>query len=328
MKPHSTPSEADDLFRARLDQILDRSHALVKLADAIDWEQVDHRVAPCYADDGRPGLSPRLMVGLHYLKHAFDESDESVCERWVENPYWQYFCGAIYLQHVLPIDPSSMTRWRDRVGPGLFNDLLHLTLRLAVGLKQATPREFREVVVDTTVQEKAIAHPTDARLYDTARSKLVDLAKGKGIALRQSYARKGPEALRMHGRYAALDHLRVERLTAVTMVGGDEVDAQAHRPPEDDLMVEFGVRPGVEAGEAVDEHGTPRKAVPISRPRLVARGEVRCMGDGWAFHPLRHLRGRRWRLGHHNAFTATSGGGPFAEGAAAVDEGDGLTFAP
>lgn len=208
MKPTSTPSDADDLFRARLDQILDRSHALVKLADAIDWEQVDRRVAPCYADEGRPGLSPRLMVGLHYLKHAFDESDESVCERWVENPYWQYFCGEMYLQHELPIDPSSMTRWRDRVGPELFNDLLHLTLRLAVGLGQADAREFREVVVDTTVQEKAIAHPTDARLYHTARCKLVDLAKAKGIALRQSYARKGLEALRMHGRYCHAKQFR------------------------------------------------------------------------------------------------------------------------
>ena len=86
MKPDSTPCDADDLFRAQLDQILDPQHPLILLADKIDWEQVDQRVAPLYADEGRPGLSPRLMVGLHYLKHAFDESDESVCDRWVENP--------------------------------------------------------------------------------------------------------------------------------------------------------------------------------------------------------------------------------------------------
>jgi len=208
MKPNSMPCDADDLFRAQLDQILDPQHPLILLADKIDWDQVDQRVAPLYADEGRPGLSPRLMVGLHYLKHAFDESDESVCDRWVENPYWQYFCGEMYLQHDLPIDPSSMTKWRDRVGPNLFEDLLHLTLRLAVGLKQATPREFREVVVDTTVQEKAIAHPTDAKLYNTARRKLVELARENGIKIRQSYARKSPEAMRKHGRYCHAKQFR------------------------------------------------------------------------------------------------------------------------
>jgi len=201
MKPRRTPSDHDDLFRSRLGQILDPQHPLIRLADKIDWDQIDERVGLCYAEEGRPGLSPRLMVGLHYLKHAFDESDESVCDRWVENPYWQYFCGEEYLQHELPIDPSSMTRWRDRVGPKLFDDLLGLTIQLALGLKLVKPKQLTEVAVDTTVQPKAIAHPTDARLYDKARRKLVEAAKVEGLPLRQSYARKGPEALRRHGRY-------------------------------------------------------------------------------------------------------------------------------
>jgi len=201
MKPRSTPSDHDDLFRARLDQILDTDHPLIRLADKIDWDQIDARVAQCYADEGRPGLSPRLMVGLHYLKHAFDESDESVCDRWVENPYWQYFCGEEHLQHELPIDPSSMTKWRNRVGEKLFSDLLGLTIHLGLGLKFIKPRQLTEVAVDTTVQPKAIAHPTDARLYDKARRKLIHAAKVEGMPLRQSYARKGPEALRRHGRY-------------------------------------------------------------------------------------------------------------------------------
>lgn len=201
MKPRSTPSDHDDLFRSRLDQILDTDHPLIRLADKIDWDQIDGRVGLCYADEGRPGLSPRLMVGLHYLKHAFDESDESVCARWVENPYWQYFCGEEYLQHELPIDPSSMTKWRHRVGDKLFSDLLGLTIQLALGLKLMRPKQLTEVAVDTTVQPKAIAHPTDARLYDKARRKLVEAAKDEGVPLRQSYARKGPEALRRHGRY-------------------------------------------------------------------------------------------------------------------------------
>lgn len=202
MKPRSTPSGDDDLFRARLDQILDLKHELIVLGDKIDWDQIDERVGRCYADQGRPGLSPRLMVGLHYLKHAFDQSDESVCDRWVENPYWQYFCGEDYLQHELPIDPSSMTKWRQRVGDKLFGDLLGLTIRLGLGLKVIKPKQLAEVAVDTTVQPKAIAHPTDARLYNTAREKLVEAAKQEGVKLRQSYARTGPTLLRKHGRYA------------------------------------------------------------------------------------------------------------------------------
>jgi len=213
MKPRSTPCDHGDLFRSRLDQILDLDldHPLIRLADKIDWDQIDERVGLCYADEGRPGLPPRLMVGLHYLKHAFDESDESVCDRWVENPYWQYFCGEQYLQHDLPIDPSSMTKWRQRVGDKLFSDLLGLTIHLALGLKLVRPKQLTEVAVDTTVQPKAIAYPTDARLYNTAREKLVQVTKDEGVVLRQSYARKGPEALRKSGRYAHAKQFRRAR---------------------------------------------------------------------------------------------------------------------
>ncbi|NJL72164.1 MAG: IS5 family transposase [Candidatus Competibacteraceae bacterium] len=203
MKPRVTPTDDPaDLFRARLSQIMDLSHPLVRLADRIDWQQVHERVGVFYADEGRPGVSARLMVGLHYLKHAFDVSDESVCERWVENPYWQYFCGETYLQHDLPADGSTLTRWRQRVGEDIFSDLLKLTLNLAVGLNQVKPSAFEEVVVDTTVQPKAIAHPTDARLYDKARRVLVQVAQREGIALRQTYARVGRRALLKCGRYA------------------------------------------------------------------------------------------------------------------------------
>ena len=95
-----------------------------------------------------------------------------------------------------------MTKWRHRVGEKLFGDLLGLTIHLAVKLKLIKPKQLTEVAVDTTVQHKAIAHPTDARLYDKARRKLVQAAKDQGVPLRQSYARKGPETLRRHGRYA------------------------------------------------------------------------------------------------------------------------------
>ena len=112
-----TPTPQRDLFGFQLREMLNPDHPLFVLAERIDWSQFDVAIAGCYASDlGRPGVNTRLMVGLMYLKHAFDESDESVVARWVENPYWQFFCGCQIMQHELPIDPSMMSKWRTRVG--------------------------------------------------------------------------------------------------------------------------------------------------------------------------------------------------------------------
>ena len=166
MKPKTISTNQFDLFRANFKQILNPDHQLCTLADAIDWSGFDGQFADCYSDDmGRPGNAIRLMVGLHYLKHAFDESDESVIDRWIENPYWQYFCGFDHMQHQCPIHPTSMVKWRQRVGAEKLESLLAETIRIALKDKQVTSQQLRKVTVDTTVQEKAIAFPTDARLY-------------------------------------------------------------------------------------------------------------------------------------------------------------------
>jgi IS5 family transposase len=201
-----TPSKPDPepgLFQSRLTQIINPSHPLVILADRLDWDSLVAEVASLYcADNGRPCIAPRLMIGLHYLKFTFNESDETVVAKWIENPYWQYFCGMEFMQHELPIDPSSMTRWRQRVGDSLFAKMQTQVLMVAVNIGQVKPSAFETVAVDTTVQEKAIAYPTDARLFNKARKILVKQAYRDGIPLRQSYARVGEDALRRHGRYA------------------------------------------------------------------------------------------------------------------------------
>jgi hypothetical protein len=117
------------------------------------------------------------MVGLHYLKHAFDESDESVVVRLLENPYWQYYCGFKFFLHWLPLDPSSLVRWRKRIGPKQMEQLLTETLETAKREEHLSEQHMERVNVDTTVQEKAIAYPTDARLYHKARVLLVKAAK-------------------------------------------------------------------------------------------------------------------------------------------------------
>jgi IS5 family transposase len=143
------------------------------------------------------------MAGLHYLKHAFGLSDEAVVKGWVENPYWQYFCGEEYFQRRLPIDPSQMTRFRTRLGPSGCEKLLELTITAGLATQTVKPASFRQVTLDTTVQEKAIAFPTDGRLYHKGRVWRVRLARHSGIELRQSYVRKGKQALFMQQRYAA-----------------------------------------------------------------------------------------------------------------------------
>ena len=203
MKPKATARGQFELFQANFQQILNLDHELCQMAHALDWGRFDAELADCYSEEmGRPGIATRLMVGLHYLKHAFNESDESVVARWVENPYWQYFCGFDYLQHDCPIHPTSMIKWRHRVGAERLEVLLAETIRLALVNKQVTSQQLRKVTVDTTVQEKAIAFPTDARLYTKMLLRLVNLSKRRGLDLRQTYIRKAPQALRKQGRYA------------------------------------------------------------------------------------------------------------------------------
>lgn len=202
MKPKKQErAVTDDLFRMRLEQMLDQRHALYRLAGAIDWAAAEERFGGLYAEEGRPGIPIRLMVGLHYLKHAFNESDETVVDRWVENPYWQYFCGEEYFRHAMPIDPSQMTRFRDRIGEEGCEFMFSLTVQAGIDTRTVSRASLSVVNVDTTVQDKAIAFPTDARLYHKARGALVRLAKKMGIDLRQSYERVSKLALAKNGRY-------------------------------------------------------------------------------------------------------------------------------
>ena len=185
-----------------LSKLISREHSLVLLAERIDWTGLEGRFGKSYVPGrGRPGIPTRLMVGLHYLKEAYNESDASVVERFVENPYWQYFCGLKYFTHRMPIDPSSMTRWRRRQGSKGVSELLLETVRLGKELGVVGDKDCKRVVVDTTVQEKAIAFPTDARLLYKARETLVKQAKKRGIKLRQSYKRVGKKLLCTQGRY-------------------------------------------------------------------------------------------------------------------------------
>jgi transposase, IS5 family len=204
MRPRERAESGEqDLFRSRLDQIIDMDHALAKLARTIDWRFLEEKFGAVYRDGaGRPPLPTRLMAGLAILKHTYDLSDESVCERWIENPYYQYFCGEEFFQHRLPLDRSSMTNWRNRMGEERLQALLQESLAVAARTGALKPRDLARVIVDTTVQPKNVTFPTDAKLLNRAREKLVKLADKLNVKLRQSYARVGKFELIKHQRYA------------------------------------------------------------------------------------------------------------------------------
>jgi transposase, IS5 family len=178
-------------------------HALVKLSRTIDWRFLEEKFGAVYKDGaGQPPLPTRLMAGLAILKHSYNLSDEVVCELWIENPYYQYFCGEEFFQHRLPLDRSSMTHWRNRMGEERLQALLQESLAVATRTGAMKPSELSRVIIDTTVQPKNITFPTDAKLLNRAREKLVKLTKKLGVELRQSYTRLGKFALIQHQRYA------------------------------------------------------------------------------------------------------------------------------
>jgi len=139
MRPNKPKTTGEgDLFRARLDQIINMKHELVQLAARIDWDWIDREVAPLYSENGRPGIATRFVIGLLLLKHIYGLSDEGVCERWVYDPYFQHFTGEEFFQHQFPHERSDLSHWRKRLGSKL--ELLPAeSLRLAHATASGAP---------------------------------------------------------------------------------------------------------------------------------------------------------------------------------------------
>ena len=264
-------------------------HALVKLARTIDWSFLEQRFGAVYEDKpGRPPLPTRLMAGLAILKHTYDLSDEVLCERWVENPYYQFFCGEEFFQHRLVFDRSSLTRWRQRMGEEKLQALLQESLSVATKTEAIKPSDLNRVIVDTTVQPKNVMFPTDARLLNRAREILVRLAQRHGVKLRQSYARVGKFALIQHQRYAhAKQFKRANRALKKLRTYLGRVIRDIARKIEGDAFVRSPAR-----GDC------PRRMLSLARrvrdqnqrqrgPKVYSlhAPEVECIGKGKAHRP-------------------------------------------
>lgn len=282
-----------DLLRARLDQIVDLNHALAKLGRTIDWHFLEERLGAAYSDTpGHPPLPTRLMAGLAILKAMYALSDEALCDRWLENPYYQLFCGEEFFRHKLPFDRSSMTRWRQRMGEDKLNALLQESLATAMRTGAAKPADFTKAVVDTTVQPKAVTYPTDAKLMQRSRERLVRLARRLGIELRQSYERVGKYALIKHQRYAhAKQFKRANKAlkTLRTYLGRviRDITRKSNGDPEleaavaNELMLARRIHAGNHNLNRIK--GQPREA--DLRVFSLHAPEVECIGKGKAHRP-------------------------------------------
>lgn len=230
----------DDFFRSRLDQMIDPKHPLSILASKMPWEHLEKTLSPLFehknrpgklivgtglfgpttrlvghgvSNAGRPRLPFRLMAGLLYLKHAYNLSDEQLVERWADSVHWQYFCGQDYYEPRFPCDPTQIGRFRKIIGQAGCQELLKATIDTAVQLKAIKPNEFEQIIVDTTVVEKAIAYPTDSRLLEIARYQLVKTAKAVGYKFKQTYAREGKQLRFQASRYAHAKQFKRMRRT-------------------------------------------------------------------------------------------------------------------
>jgi len=225
----------NELFKVRLTDLLDMSHPLCRLSTLIDWQQLDEEIAPNFSDEGAPALPSRLVAGLIYLQHAEKLSDEAVVERWIQNPYWQHFTGEHFFQHPFPCDPSSLTRWRKRLGEAGCEWLLAATINAGLSGGAITKTSLKRVVVDTTVhdcmdaggratqeakaEEKNITFPTDSQLYYKSRKQLVNVARELNITLRQTYQKEDRMLAIKVGRYAHAKQFRRMRRAVKKLKG-------------------------------------------------------------------------------------------------------------
>ena len=224
----------EDFFRARLDHMIDLRHPLCVLSSRMPWQQIEASISHLFmrkarssvampdldlfgeapvatgrvSNAGRPRVPLRVMIALLYLKHAFNESDEGVVQRWADTPRWQFFGGWAYYEDRQPCDATTLVKFRQLLGDEGVEELLAQTINAAVEMKLIAKTDLCRVIVDSTVQQKAIAHPTDSRLLEIARDKLVQAAKDAGIALKQTFIKEGKQLARKAGRYAHAKQFR------------------------------------------------------------------------------------------------------------------------
>lgn len=283
MTPYKTDNSQNDFFMNRLSNQLNPRESLFILANQISWESLEEEFkGHFHFGRGQPPKPIRLMVGLMMLQHMKGLSDEEVVNQWVQNPYFQYFCGYDYFQWKLPINPSSLTRWRQKLGREGMEKILRETIEVAIETETIQEKDLERVIVDTTVMEKNIAFPRDSSLLNEAREKLVDLAKKEGISLRQTYVRKGKSAMVRASRYAHVKQFkRMKKEVKKLKVYLGRVRRDIERQVKDSVLHQKVFAPLIEMAQRllVQEKASSNKLYSLHAP------ETYCVGKGKAGKP-------------------------------------------
>lgn len=212
MKGNPKKSSQQSFLYEGLSQTLNPRNPLYQLAGKIPWDFFEVEFTGAYINFGRPGKPIRLMIGILILKQMFDMSDEQIVRRWVENPYWQYFCGENEFQWEFPCDPSELTYFRKRIGENGVKKIFEVSIQI-----HGNRAMEGELIADTTAQEKNITYPTDIKLHLKVYKFCLMVAKKEGLKLRQSYRRTMPHLL-WQTRYIKIASRRKEGIKAARML--------------------------------------------------------------------------------------------------------------
>ena len=182
-----------ELFRTRLEDLINPNHELALLAKQIDWQYFENEFAPYYSHTGAPSVPIRTMVGCLMLKYLYNLRDERIPEYWVRDVYFQYFCGAVFFEHKFPFDPSDFVHFRNRVGEEGIAKIFAYSVKLH---GEEVPKQTKFVLSDTTVQENNTTFPTDAKLCKKAIDKCNKIAEKEGIKQRHKYKKESKQLVR------------------------------------------------------------------------------------------------------------------------------------
>ena len=295
MRPKTSESEGHqlELGAVLLGSFINMEDELIILGKVIDWKHFCKKFGKSFHErQGRPGLPTRLMVGLTYLKYLHNLSDERVIKQFLHDPYWQYFCGFICFQKKAPLEASSLTRFRERLGEQGAEELLKQTVEVAQKAGLLKKSALKEVIVDTTVQEKNISYPTDGKLINKARDHLVKEAKREGISLRQSYKIRGKKEKAQSDRYFHAKQYKRGKASVKKQknwLGRVIRDIKRKSPGE----IPEKLKKGLELGQRIfeQERGSKGKIYSLHEP------QVECLSKGKVY--------KLYEFGNKVSFTVT-----------------------
>jgi len=246
-------------------------HPLVKLSHGISWDKMEAEFEKLFSEGGRPSIAIRKIAGMLLLKEMFKESDESVVERWIENAYWQYFTGETFFQTQQPFDPSNFVHFRKRIGERGLEFLLGQSVSLHPKAKTED-----EVQIDTTVQEKNITFPTDAKLAKKVIDNCGKIAKKEGIGQRQSYKRVSKQLLRSayfghHPKRQKKAAMARKKLRTI----GKKVLRELERKLPESILKDYRELFAIYLKALTQEHGTKDKVYSLHEPQVacIAKGK-------------------------------------------------------